>query len=82
MSSEDQNTDDKTTLSVTADRVSYGAGRKVSDGNYGSYDFHCSVSTDVKGGEQPLDAVKRAVKYVETVLASKIKQAGEEKMGY
>lgn len=70
------------TLEIKTDRVVYGASRKVTDGNYGSYDFHCSLSTDVKPEEQVTDTVNRAVRFVETVLTHKINQTNQKKMGY
>jgi hypothetical protein len=64
------------------DRINYSAGRKMRDGNYGSFEFHCSMSTDIMAGETVKEATKRAVEYVEKVLVFKCKQAEEGKLGY
>lgn len=64
------------------DRISYSAGRKISDGDYGSYDFHVSMSTDVQEGESLKDATQRAVKQVEKLLSFKIRQFQENKGPY
>ena len=48
-----------------ADRVNYSYGMKVNMGNYESADFHVSLSTDVKEGETPKQALARAIKFVE-----------------
>lgn len=74
--------DEKQGVEISGDRISYSAGRKVSDGNYGSYDFHCSMSTDVKPGESQGDAVKRAIGFVEKVVEFKCTQAQGEKLKY
>lgn len=60
-------------------KVTYGAGRKVSDGNYGSYDFHCSISVDVKPGETPIDTIKEGIAFVERVIGNKVGQVGSKK---
>lgn len=60
-------------------KVTYGAGRKVSDGNYGSYDFHCSISLEVKPGETPIDTVKQGIAFVERVIGNKAGQVGNKK---
>lgn len=65
-------------LSIKNDRITYGCSRKVSDGDYGSYDYHCSYSTDVKPGESVNDAAKRAIKIADTIVAKKIKKALDE----
>lgn len=82
--SNEQESGEKTgeVLEIKGDRVVYGAGRKVSDGNYGSYDFHCSLSTDVKPGETVGQTVNRSVAFVEKVLSTKVAQATESKMRY
>lgn len=63
-------------------RVTLGAGRKISDGNYGSYDFHCSMTTDVKVGESPIDAAKRCIAFNERVIATKVASAAKKKLSY
>ena len=67
---------------LNSDRVVYGASRKVSDGNYGSYDFHCSLSTDVRPGESHTEAIKRAVGFVEKVVGFKVQQGMNNKLKY
>lgn len=74
--------EEQKTLEVSADRVVYGASRKISDGHYGSYDFHCSFSTDVKPEEKPGDTVNRSIKFVETVLNHKVTQQQQKKIKY
>lgn len=59
-------------------KVTYGSGRKISDGNYGSYDFHCSMSTVCQPGETPVDAVKRCIEFTEYVISNKVAQAGKK----
>lgn len=61
-------------------KVTYGAGRKVSDNNYGSYDFHCSISMDVKPGESPIETVKKGIAFVERVIGNKAN--GTKKLNY
>lgn len=63
-------------------KVTYGAGRKVSDGNYGSYDFHCSISLEVKPGETPIDTVKQGIAFVERVIGNKIASTASKKLKY
>lgn len=63
-------------------KVTYGAGRKVSDGNYGSYDFHCSISLEVKPGETPIDTVKQGIAFVERVIGNKIASTTSKKLKY
>lgn len=76
------NENETETLEIKADRVVYGASRKVSDGKYGSYDFHCSLSTDVKPAEKTGDAVNRAIQFVEKVITHKIGQGTTGKLKY
>lgn len=64
------------------DSVTYSAGRKLSDGNYGSHDFFVSYSTEVKDVETIDDAMSRAMEVVEKVLAGKCKQAHRNNMPY
>lgn len=70
------------TLEIKGDRVVYGAGRKISDGNYGSYDFHCSLSTDVKPGETTGQTVNRAIAFVEKVITHQVQKGTKKGMGY
>lgn len=63
-------------------KVTFGAGRKVSDSNYGSYDFHCSMSTEVEVGETPIDAIKRCADFAERVITSRIASANKKKLPY
>ena len=67
---------------LNADRVVYGGSRKVSDGNYGSYDFHCSLSSDVRPGETVGEAVKRSIVFVEKVLEFKIQQCKQGQLKF
>lgn len=57
------------------DKVSFSSGRKISDGNYGSFDVHCSVSTEVRVGEGLEEAMDRAIVFVEKTLAKKVREA-------
>lgn len=57
-----------------ADRVSYGYGRKVSDGNYGSHDVHVSYSSDVRSKETVEEALDRVQKVVERRVVRKMKK--------
>ena len=67
---------------LAADRINFGVGRKISDGNYGSYDFHCSMSTDVKPNETPKEAVMRCMQFAEGVINYKIRQGNGGKLNY
>jgi len=69
-------------IKIEGDRISFSAGRKISDGNYGSYDFHCSMSTDVKPEEKTGDAVNRAIRFVEKVINFKVEQGQAGKLKY
>lgn len=82
MSEEQENQNTQETLEIKGDRVVYGAGRKISDGNYGSYDFHCSLSTDVKPGETTGQTVNRAIGFVEKVLTHQVSKGTKKGMGY
>lgn len=59
---------------LVPDRVSFSAGRKVSDGAYGSYDVHMSYSTDCKEGEEPQQAMDRAQAFVEGNIANQVER--------
>ena len=50
------------------DRVMYSEGLKINIGDYESYDFHLSYSTDVSKTETPKSAMKRAVNFVKKQL--------------
>lgn len=63
-------------------RVNYGTSRKISDGNYGSYDFHCSISVDVKEGEEVKDVVGKCIQFTEAVVKSKVEQGQKGKLPY
>lgn len=63
-------------------KVTYGAGRKVSDGNYGSFDFHCSISLESDGTQTPEELVKRGIAFAETVLGAKTRAAASKKLNY
>lgn len=70
------------TLGTVGDKVTYGAGRKLTDGNYGSYDFHCSMSTEIRPGEAAKDAVKRSIAFVEMVIEHKAQSMTKKKLKY
>lgn len=63
-------------------KVTFGAGRKVSDGNYGSYDFHCSISMESDGTQTPEQLVKRGIAFTEAVLGAKVKSAASKRLSY
>lgn len=54
------------------DKISVGLGRKLSDGNYGSYDIHVDYQTTVGEGESPEDAYKRATRFVKSKIKREI----------
>ncbi len=56
-------------------KINYGAGRKVSDDNYGSYDFHCSMPMDVTDKTTALIALKACAGFVEEVLEKQVHKA-------
>jgi len=82
MSEQEENQNTQEVIEIKGDRVVYGASRKVSDGNYGSYDFHCSLSTDVKPGETAGQTINRSIAFVEKVLGHQLKKAEASKVGY
>jgi len=53
------------------DRINFGMGRKISDGNYGSIDIHFSYSTDVAGDEDLDSAIERCIEKVEEIVVKK-----------
>lgn len=57
-----------------ADRISYSFGMKVNLGNYESADFHISMSSTVKNGETPEEAMARLQKFVEDEADKKREQ--------
>lgn len=63
-------------------KVTYGAGRKISDNNYGSLDFHCSISLESNGSQTPRELVQQGIAFTEAVIGSKVKQAKAAKLGY
>lgn len=63
-------------------KITFGAGRKVSDGNYGSYDFHCSISLEANGTETPEEIVKKGIAFTEAVLGAKVKSATAKRLAY
>jgi hypothetical protein len=62
--------------------LSYSAGRKVSDDNYGSFDFHVSVSGEVGEDEKPVEVLKEFIDFSSDVLRIKVKQARQKKLEY
>lgn len=54
------------------DRISYSWGMKLNLGNYQSADFHMSLSSDVKAGETPEKAMKRARDFIEKESEKKL----------
>lgn len=64
-----------------AKQITYAADRKISDNNYGSFGFHISITMDVEEGELG-KKTEQAVKYVEAVLAKKVKQVDQYSLPY
>jgi len=69
-------------IASPGDKVTYGAGRKISDDKYGSYDFHVSISTEIRAGETAGTAIKRSINFVEKVLEHKAGQMRERRLRY
>ena len=60
-----------------SDRVNYSYGMKVNLGNYESADFHMSLSSDVRAGETPEDAMERVKFFVENESEKKFDELRE-----
>ena len=60
-----------------SDRVNYSYGMKVNLGNYESADFHMSLSSDVRVGETPEDAMERVKFFVENESEKKFDELRE-----
>ena len=70
-------------MSEQLDTISYSAARKVPHpSEFGSYDFHVSMKTSICEGETEKDAAKRAVEFVETLLAFKLQKAQRGQLKY
>jgi hypothetical protein len=54
------------------DRISYGYSVKLNTGNYESADYHASMSTDLREGETPQQAMARAQEFVESVVRERV----------
>jgi hypothetical protein len=48
-------------LNETPDRIHFSMARKISDGNFGSYDINFSYTTDLDPDESVTDGFRRAV---------------------
>lgn len=65
---------------IETDRMSFSIGRKLNDGNYGSYDFHVSEGVRISAGH--LDPERREAEFlklvgrVEARLTAEIKRLG------
>ena len=66
-------------MSEKSDRVVLGLGRKLSDGNYGSWDFHFSYSSDVEKDETLDQAVERVSDMVMKNLKNQMKKVKAKK---
>ena len=74
-------------MTVGKVRVSYAAGRKVTDDEFGSFDFHVSISADITDGTSAslghIDSfIHVLAARVEDVLAAKVKQVEDRSLPY
>lgn len=57
------------------DRITVSVGRKVTDGNYGSYNAHCTLATSVQHDESLTATTKRALNFCRKVVKHEISSA-------
>ena len=68
-------------MSETKVTVTYGSSRKVSDGNYGSYEFHASISVETSA-DKAKDTLAKSIAFVEGTIKSKVEQGTKGKLPY
>ena len=61
--------------------ITYGASRKISDNNYGSYEFHASISVE-STPEKAKETLAKAIAFVEGTIKSKVDQGNQGKLPY
>lgn len=60
------------------DKIKYNFSAKINIGNYESIGVDLGYETDVREGETPLDAVKRSIKFVDSIAQAKIEKIKKE----
>lgn len=60
------------------DKIKYSFSAKINIGNYESIGVDLGYETDIKEGESPLDATKRAIKFIDSVGKAKVEKIKKE----